>query len=160
VVTFEMKSKSGFTLVEMLVVLAIVVILLAIGIPGMRSLIASQRVRTAASNLQAYLNLTRAEALKRNANVTLSPNSSTDWTAGWHIVDGSGTTLYTTAAVPSIVIAGGSSTTLPSSITYRGTGRVTSTSDVVFKISATSTSTYRCVEVDLTGLAIVNSSGC
>jgi type IV fimbrial biogenesis protein FimT len=160
VVTVEMKNNSGFTLVEMLTVMAIVAILLAVGIPGMRSLIASQRVRTAASNLQAYLNLTRAEALKRNANVTLSPNSSTDWTTGWHIADGSGTTLYTTAAVTSVVIAGGSSTTLPSSVTYRGTGRLTSTVDVIFKFSASGTSTYRCVEVDLTGLAIVNSSGC
>jgi type IV fimbrial biogenesis protein FimT len=151
-----MRRHAGFSLVELLVVLTIVSILLVVGVPSFKSLIATQRIKSAASNLQVYLNLTRAEALKRNANVTLSPNQSGDWSTGWNIVDPStGTILYTTPSVSQITITGG-----PTSVIYRGTGRLNGTTDVVFKLNSTSTTNCRRVEVDLSGIAMVTSTGC
>ena len=148
------SKAGGFTLVELMVTIAIAAILLAIGVPSFQSMIASQRLKAAASTLQAYLNLTRAEALKRNATVSLTPNSPTQWQTGWKIIDpGTGAVLFTTAAV-TITVSG------PASVKYRGSGRVDATAESKFQFSATNTTEIRCVEVDLSGLSMVTRGAC
>lgn len=59
----------GFTLVEMLVVLAVLGVLLAIGIPGYQGWLANHYVRTSARELFAGLVLARSEAVRRNSPV-------------------------------------------------------------------------------------------
>lgn len=66
-----MKRPRGFTLVEMMVAVAIVAILLAVAVPGFQGWIRNAEIRTAAESLQAGLNLARTEALRRNARVSL-----------------------------------------------------------------------------------------
>ena len=144
----------GFSMVELMVTVAVAAIILGIGVPSFQSLIASQKVKAAASNLQVSLSLTRTEALKRNAMVTLSPNSSTDWKTGWKIVDpGTNAILFTTAGV-SVVITG------PTSIKYRGSGRIDATSGGKFQFSGTGTTEVRCVEVDLSGISVITKGAC
>lgn len=146
---------QGFTLVEMIISFAVIGIMLAVGIPSFKSMIASQRVKSAATTLQSALNLTRAEALKRNTNVTLSPVTSGQWNSGWNVLDPStGKSLFAAPAVTSLTITG------PTSVIYQSTGRVNATANNTFKISSTGTTDIRCVEVDLSGIAIVTSSGC
>ncbi len=148
------RRTLGFSMVELMVTVAIAAVLLALGVPSFQSLIASQKVKAAASSLQVSLNMTRSEALKRNATVTLAPNSSTDWTTGWKIVDpGTGVILFTTAAV-SVVITG------PASVKYRGSGRIDATLDGKFQFSGTDTTEVRCVEVDLSGSSTVTRGVC
>jgi type IV fimbrial biogenesis protein FimT len=148
------QHLRGFTLMELLVSITVIAILAAMGIPSFRSLMASQRVRTAATNLQIFLNLTRAEALKRNTNITLAPSQSGQWNAGWKIVDPSNATLFTAPAVTAITVNG------PASIVYTPSGRVTSASAATFKLSSTDTTDIRCVQVTLTGLGVISRSGC
>lgn len=141
-------------MVELMVTIAIVAIFLAIGVPSFQSLIASQQLKAAASNLQAYLNLTRAEALKRNATVTLSPNLTTDWQTGWRIIDpATGAVLFTTAAV-TITISG------PVSVKYRGSGRLDAAADGKFQFSTARIEEVRCVEVDLSGISMITRGAC
>lgn len=65
-----MKRSAGFTVVEMMIAVAILGILLAIGMPSFATFIRNSQVRTAAENMQAGLNLARSEALRRNAPVS------------------------------------------------------------------------------------------
>lgn len=140
-------SGDGFTLIEMVIVVAILSILAAAAAPSFSTLIATQRTRSAANDLHAALVKARSEALKRNTNVTLSPNVANDWQAGWQILDPADATrkLEDHAAVSNIAITG------PASVTYQSSGRIKGSSIPSFDISASATSTHRCVTVDLSG---------
>lgn len=78
----------GFTLVELMVTVALVAILAGIGIPSFNNLVAQNRVISSINEFHAGLRLARSEAVKRNANVVFcaSSNQSTctgTWGSGW-----------------------------------------------------------------------------
>lgn len=60
-----MNKSNGFTLVELMVVIAIASILLTLGIPSMNRFVASSRVVTAANDMVYMVTLARSEAIKR-----------------------------------------------------------------------------------------------
>jgi len=76
-------ALSGFTLIEMLIVITIASILLAIGIPSFRELVADQRVRSEASNFSSAFAFARAEAAKRGRRVVVRPVDGASWQSGW-----------------------------------------------------------------------------
>lgn len=80
-------GRCGFTLVELMVVLAVGAVLLAAGVPALGELIARQRLRTTAADLFAAIDLTRSEAIARGRRVMLMPldPSGTDWNQGWAV---------------------------------------------------------------------------
>lgn len=87
-------SRTGFTLVELLVVLSIVAILLAAGVPSFRLYLQAQQVNSATSDFLFALNLTRSEAMRRGTRVDLAARDGTDWQSGWQVFvrkSGSGT---------------------------------------------------------------------
>jgi type IV fimbrial biogenesis protein FimT len=85
------KSQQGLTLLELLVVLAVGAIIMSVGVPGFRNLIADSRVRTATNDLISSAVLARSEAIKRVKYVTLCRSSNgrncngraADWNVGW-----------------------------------------------------------------------------
>jgi type IV fimbrial biogenesis protein FimT len=80
----QKRIHTGFSAIELMIVLAIAVILLTAAVPGFRSMIQSQRMTTATNDLLAAINLTRSEAIKRGARVHLMPaGGGADWTKGW-----------------------------------------------------------------------------
>ncbi|MDO1527504.1 GspH/FimT family pseudopilin [Fulvimonas sp. R45] len=68
--------QRGFTLVELMVTVAVLAILLAIAVPSFRSLTLSNRLATTANDIVGALNTARMEAVKRNASVQFCSNSS------------------------------------------------------------------------------------
>ncbi|HEX2530903.1 MAG TPA: GspH/FimT family pseudopilin [Burkholderiaceae bacterium] len=74
---------AGFSMIELMVVLAIAVILLGIGVPSFRQLIQSQRVTTVTNDFFAAILLARSEAIQRGTRVDLVPADSIDWSSGW-----------------------------------------------------------------------------
>ena len=77
---------AGFTLVELMVTLAIAAILLAVGMPSFSGIIKNQEIQAAARDFLAALNLARSEAIRRNTRVDLIPaQDGTDWGKGWVI---------------------------------------------------------------------------
>ena len=74
---------AGFTLVELVTVLTIVAILAAIAMPNLAVMMAGQRMRATGTDLVSSLLLARSEAIKRNADVEIAPQTAGDWTSGW-----------------------------------------------------------------------------
>ncbi len=64
-------NQSGFTLIEMIVVVSIAAILTSIAVPNFSAIIKSNRTTTATNELVSALLLARSEALKRSNTVSL-----------------------------------------------------------------------------------------
>jgi type IV fimbrial biogenesis protein FimT len=73
-------SGAGFTLVELVVTVAVASVLLAVAVPSFNQMIISSRLTAQSNDMLAAINLARSEAIKRNASVTLcraNANSTT-----------------------------------------------------------------------------------
>lgn len=62
-------TARGFTLVELMVTIAVASVLVVIAVPSFRNLTVSNALTTASNDLVGALNLARIEAIKRNASV-------------------------------------------------------------------------------------------
>lgn len=88
-------NATGFTLIEMLVVMTVAAILLATGVPAFNSFIQNDRDITQINSLVLSLNYARSEAVKRNVatGITVCPSvdtqtcSGTVWANGWIVSD-------------------------------------------------------------------------
>ncbi|HRQ64331.1 MAG TPA: GspH/FimT family pseudopilin [Xanthomonadaceae bacterium] len=92
-----MKSQVGFTLVELVVTLAVAAILMAAATPSLRDLIQNNRATAYSNELVLAMTMARAEALKRSGPVTVCAAAPADpvtgmptgcasdplWTQGW-----------------------------------------------------------------------------
>jgi len=82
----------GFTLLELIVALAIGATLLFLGIPGWGSFLAEQQLQERADALLHTLDRARSEAIKRGGRVHVCPDAATGcpgtgaaWEGGWTI---------------------------------------------------------------------------
>ena len=74
----------GFTLIELMVTLAIAAILLMVAIPSMTTYKRNAELTSATNTLLGSINAARSEAMKRGMNAMVVPtNNGTDWNAGW-----------------------------------------------------------------------------
>lgn len=85
------RKTRGFTLVELMVTLAVLAILTMVAVPSFRDTIRRSRVSAASNALLADLRYARTEAINRGQLVSLCPSSNgssctadgTAWDAGW-----------------------------------------------------------------------------
>jgi type IV fimbrial biogenesis protein FimT len=80
--SFINSIQSGYTLVEMLVVVAIIGIVGVTVVPALSEWIAGTRLPADGGKLVGALNLARMEAIKRSEHVVVAPASGTDWSTG------------------------------------------------------------------------------
>ena len=71
----SLRARAGFGLIELMVVIAIVAVLAAIGVPSFRQTLQSNRVQTEANDLVSAINTARGEAVTRSRPVTLCPST-------------------------------------------------------------------------------------
>jgi type IV fimbrial biogenesis protein FimT len=93
--------QTGFSVVELMMVLSVTAVLLVITIPGCQNVIRSSLLASGADRLSASLSLARTKAIMARRNVRLCPSTtgttcanSGSWTGGWIMfvdTDGSGT---------------------------------------------------------------------
>lgn len=81
---------GGFTLLELVVTLAVAGILVAVAIPSYRGIVQTNTLTSVANNLVAAFNFARSEAITRGATVYICPSEGTtrcggDWLDGWVI---------------------------------------------------------------------------
>lgn len=152
----QFTRNAGFTLVELLVTIAVFAIIATLAVPSMQQLMASQRVRSVASDIASDLVIARNEAVKRGDSVQLAPAAS-GWAGGWTLK------VASTSELLSSRNAAGSGVTFASSpltVTYDKYGRLSGAASVVrFSINGTGAS-ERCVSIDPSGRPKSSASAC
>jgi type IV fimbrial biogenesis protein FimT len=143
------KRSHGFTLIEMMITLAVFALLLMVGLPSMTTWLQNQQIRASAEGLQAGLQFARTEALRRNAPVrfqlvdTLTPacvlfDRGTNWIVsvndptGVCDVDPSDTADPLTIqkrsgadGTPNALVTATNGAAAATTVTFNGLGRVT-----------------------------------
>jgi type IV fimbrial biogenesis protein FimT len=71
------RCERGFTIIELMVAVAVAAVLLLIAIPNFRSITLTNRLTTTANDMVAAISTARMEAIKQNANSQLCSNVAT-----------------------------------------------------------------------------------
>lgn len=89
-----MKNNTGFTLVELMVALAVLGVILTLGLPNMSVFFEGNRIVTNSNDLIAGMNIARSEAIRRNSRVSICKSANAGaatptcittggWEQGW-----------------------------------------------------------------------------
>ena len=86
------RFTRGFTIIELMVTVAVLGVLAAIAAPSFQPLIERWQVRQVSEELQSTLYFTRSEAIKRGGNIIIQRSTSASncsvsdadlWKCGW-----------------------------------------------------------------------------
>lgn len=148
------RRSTGFTLVELITVLAIMGILAALAAPSFSEMIARQRLRAGAFDLVADLMLARSEAIKRGESVSVTPGAT--WAAGWTVDAASGARISQRGAFGATITSPGGAT----AVTFNRDGRSAGTAAIELSSPKTDDSAARCVAVQPSGRAGAKKGKC
>ena len=117
-----MRRHSGFTLIELMVVLAIIAIMATIGIPSYQNMIRDNRLTSATNTLLSALQYARSEAVTQRADITVTPLSNNNWATGALIKKGTVKLRETPPAGTDITVTGSAA-----AVTYGANGTTSAT---------------------------------
>jgi len=146
-------NARGFTMVELLTVVSILVIIIGVMAPSFSEFLAAQQAKGLSYDLTGDLMLARNEALKRNASVTVSRGGA-GWEQGWSVVSDGESLSTRNPAAQSVTVTGA-----PATITFDFNGRVSSPAATV-RITISSHTSSRCVQLDPSGRARAIHGAC
>lgn len=149
--------SCGFTLIELLVTLTVLGIVMTLAAPSFADFVKSNRLKTTAFDLVVSLNYARSEAIKRNADATVTPAAS-GWSSGWS-VQAAGQTFKIFEAPGGIQInplADGAAWSVP--VTFKRNGRPAGFTTMFFTVRLNTVGDnrfVRCVLLDFGGAATI-----
>jgi len=156
-----MKKLSAFTLIELMITIAIAAILLTAAWSGLSTVIKNNRVGTQAHEVFTALSLARSEAIKRSANISVcSDNNTTAWQSGWKImtdtdsdctIDAGDIVLREWGSLTGDITLTGSGGDDPSFITFSSDGRADSALTLTLVPPECSGDQARTISVSATG---------
>jgi len=156
-----LAKYRGFTLIELMVTLAIAAILVSIAIPNFNTLIQNNRITAHANEFLSALSIARSEAIKRGATVAVTANTPGQWQMGW--------TIATTGAAPVTLyvnqagLAGGTALTNPANmVTYNSRGFLAGAIPSVFNLTIPNCTgnQVRTITISPSGSARVTTAAC
>ncbi|UHD17899.1 GspH/FimT family pseudopilin [Thiocapsa bogorovii] len=168
------NACGGFTLLELMVTVAIAAIVLTLGVPSFRDLIQNNRATTQANALVTALSLARSEAVKRGQHVSICPSTDqatctggTVWDGGWIIFVDTNASDDTTAnpVVGEVLrveeaMTGVATFSGPAHVRYRAAGDVVKKGTFSHKTTGCTGKNARTIDVGVTGRISVIRSGC
>lgn len=78
------QTIKAFTLIELMTTVAIVAIMAAIAVPGMKNLIQNNRLVGFSNDVVSSVSAARNEAIGSRQQVGIEPNGG-DWSQGWNV---------------------------------------------------------------------------
>jgi len=95
-------TSSGFTLIELMVTLALIGVLMMVAVPSFTKYQRNAELTSLANSLLASINAAKGEAIKRGMNAMIVPKDGANWSSGWVVfvdVDRSGAYLATSTDI-------------------------------------------------------------
>lgn len=145
---------QGFTLIELMITIAIAAILLTVAVPGMQNFIIENRMTTLSNELVTDLLVAKSEAVRRSVRVAVcvrntagdACNVGGSWTDGWiaftdansnGIVDAGETVLKVHAPMPTGVVMTAPTISTPNIVTYSPSGALAPLAAITFNLCRT-----------------------
>ena len=152
------KHAAGFTLIELMVAIAILGVLVSLGIPSFNNFIQRSRLEAAVSDLSDSFKYARSEAIQRNTAVRVDPVAG-GYNDGWTVLVVDGATelrVHDQAFHPDISLTC-TDVACTDAMDFSGRGTATSAS---FMLEHDVSGDIRYICVMLSGNVRVSSSAC
>ncbi len=96
---------KGFTIIELMVTVAIAAILLSVAAPSYTTFIRNSQLSDAVGEFMSAANAARGNAIKQGINTYLVPATGTDWSTGWYVfADGNWDGVYTASDPKDVLV--------------------------------------------------------
>lgn len=156
-------SHKGFTLIELMITLAVLAIVLSLAAPSFSSMLRDNRASAMSSELQGALQFARAEAVKRRQSVVICRgnaggtgcDNAADWGAGWLVRQAGGEVIKVWDGVSGLAIAGPAA-----GLTFLGSGMASSASNFSVTPNHCSGEQRRLISVSATGASTLSKAAC
>ena len=154
---------NGFTLVEIMITLAVLSVLIAVGVPQFSTSTANSRLTSGINKLSGDLAFARTEAIKRGVDVDVT-SSNADWAiGGWTISATNTSGLTTKFRISPALTANATISTAPAttSVTFSANGRTTTQIAFTLCDDRTGVNTGKRVTLNTTGQTFLDvNQGC
>lgn len=159
--------KSGFTLIELVIVVALIAIVAAVAVPSYTTLVANNQVTSTTNTLVGFLSYARSEAVKRGRTVNIRPVDGANFATGfmaWADANGDGN-FDAVEELRRVENVAGGSTTLVASVAafgFRGNGYRTPTgaTDVSIQVCNSNLSDGQDLIISFAGIVRTESEDC
>lgn len=128
--SYNNKNSAGFTLIELMVTIAVLAIIVSIAAPNMSTQLANQRVKSTTATIENALKEAKAESVIRRQDVTLTYNSASTPKTLTLTANGTELSKFSIAGQSTVTIT----PTTATGVIFRSNKTISGSSSVVYTI--------------------------